>query len=232
MKKYTAVLLSLAVTLIASAAGPSPWHYKGIYLDSKMTREQVMKELGATKFVNNPTDTVWDGCVNGKGKCPFTDYGMAAAEFIDFQRGPYCEDSSIEAAGGFSCTNPWMLSGSSDGHNISEVEVFGLKDGTVTALDIFFPSETFDEVFDLVRRQFAGAGVWRRNAECEGPMEIHWPVTAKAPGVKSITVDRICETLRTKQYQAAIENYDIVLAHVAGPTYRGILEIKRLDQEL
>jgi hypothetical protein len=38
--------------------------------------------------------------------------------------------------------------------------------------------------------------------------------------------------LKTKQNSATIENYDIIIAHVAGPTYRGILEIKRLDQEL
>jgi hypothetical protein len=54
----------------------------------------------------------------------------------------------------------------------------------------------------------------------------------KVPGTKPITVDRVCKVVKTKQNSATIENYDIIIAHVAGPTYPGILEIKRLDQEL
>lgn len=236
--KAIATLLALALANIAVAAGSSahnPWHYKGIYLGARMSRDQIMRQLGVTKYRNNPDTNPWQGCdKKARGDCAFNRYGLGSAEWVEFNIGPLCEDSGIEGPGGFDCLDPWMASASSNNHGITEVEVFARRDGTVDAIDIFFDSGLATDFFEVAHRQFYGAGFWQSDSKCDGPMVIGGNTSPQHPRSNSpqVIVDRICESLTTRRYRAYMTNYDEIVAHVTPPAYRGFLEIKLLDQEL
>lgn len=236
--QIVATLLALALAAsTTSAASPahSPWHYKGIYLGARMSRQEIMQQLGVAKYQNNPDINPWRGCdEEAKGDCAFNRYGLRGVEWLQFNIGPLCENSNVEEPGGFSCMDPWMSSVSTTSHGIVAVDVFARRDGTVGEIDIFFDSSVATEFFDVAHRQFDGAGVWESDSTCSGPMTITGNTSPQhpKPGFPPVTVDRICETLSTRHYRAQMTNYDEIEAHVTSPIYRGVLVMKLLDQQL
>jgi hypothetical protein len=240
----TATLMLLSVR--ATAATDDRWQYHGIHLGAKMTPNQIMAALGAPKYAMNPDIDVWNnhlGCADEqKAKtpvcksAPFHKYGLKALEVVETQIGPYCEqkkdanDKPIMTE--FSCTNPFMLASfpnwSEKGHGVTSLSVF-VRNGVVSSIDMFFDSLNAEDFFEVARRQL-GADHW--TTEPEQFWIANWNEIEKGAQAGGQTVQRITMTKKTPLYSAMMTNYDQIISHPTMPTYRGVCELKLLDQTL
>jgi hypothetical protein len=117
-----------------------PCDFKGISVGDKLTREQVMERLGIKKFKLDPPRA------NFMEMQPDIDkYGITGtAEREDDKTGPYCREDS--------CNIPY---GVVIGDDKIPVKVFvALKDNTVYAIEIFFNTIFWNDVWEIMLKKY------------------------------------------------------------------------------
>jgi hypothetical protein len=227
----------LAVQTVQAAQTDERWQYRGIHLGARMTQDQIMAALGVTKYAKNPDIDVWNnhlGCADeAKAKtqvckdAPFYKHGgLRASEWVENEIGPYCEQDKQPDS--FVCENMQMTGTLPDwlttGHGVVSVYVH-VRNGVVSVIDVGFDYINSDDFFEVAERQLGPDG-W--HTEREKPLiVVNWDDPKKYKAM-----ERITKTKKTKLYGAMMTDIDMTISHAVLPNYRGVLEMKILDQTL
>jgi hypothetical protein len=120
-----------------------PCDVKGVTVGDKMTREQLMQQLGISKFKLNPERSSYEDFWALVDK-----YGIIPAGEIEEEKiGPFCSETS--------CTIPFGLSVGDD-HIPIKMHV-ALRNDTVTEINIFFNVIYWNDICSILTRKYGPA---------------------------------------------------------------------------
>jgi hypothetical protein len=199
----------------APARAETPCDFKGISVGNKMSREEIMKALGVTKYKTNPVRPPFE-----EGLPLMKKYGLIAAAEIQNQNiGPYCNDTS--------CRVPF---GVSVGNDPTPVSVFVSFDaGQITEIDVSFSETFFDEILPILNQKYGDD--WKVERD---DMLISNYETGKGLIRERITMNHVSNGTNqsTKDHcQISASNLDLVFEHhdAYGP-YHSVVVIKLVSK--
>jgi hypothetical protein len=209
MLQHIALLVGLLFFTSASLA-EAPCDFKGISVGDKMSPAELMSALGVTNYKTNPARPSFEHM-----KALWERYSMLpAAEIVDEEIGPYCDDTSCRIPYGIFVGNM----------NRIPVKVFiSLHDGLITEINVSFGEMYWDEMRPIFDQKYGADWTLERNAAAITNFETKKTHLVQIILLQHLTKGRNLST--NDRCEIWAQNVDVVFEHhdALGPYHSEIV---------